>query len=119
MTLRGSIDTFLQALNSLQANRTHFSVKVAFRDGDAVEYMWLNDVDHQAGTFLGSVGNVPEVVASVSFGQAVTVPVSQIADWMFVEDGRLKGGYTIRLMRERLSPEERAEFDENIGFTMD
>ena len=35
---------------------------------------------------------------------------------MYVDHGVLVGGYTIRVLRDRLSGVERAEFDRNLPF---
>ena len=52
-------------------------------------------------------------------GQKVTVEPSKISDWMFVQNGRLVGGYTLRVLRDAMSPSERKEFDKNVPFVID
>ena len=116
---RQSVDIFLQALHSPPSAPAHLSVKVGFRDERGVEFMWLHDVTYRDGTFHGTVGNSPQTVRSVRFGAPVAVGRDEIADWMFIREGKLVGGYTMRVMRSRLSPGERADFDANTGFTID
>ncbi len=116
---RESVPAFLQALESPSSSRSHFSIKVGFHDDNGTEFMWLDDVDHSDGAFLGTVANSPETVTSVRFGDQVTIPAQRIADWMFISDGKLVGGYTLRVMRSRLSPEERKDFDESITFKIE
>ena len=38
---------------------------------------------------------------------------------MYVDHGKLVGGYTLRVLRDGLSPAERAEFDRSIPFKID
>lgn len=116
---RLDVKQFKEALAHRNPSRSHFSIKVGFQDQHGNEYIWLNDVRCQDGVFFGTVGNVPQTVTTVRFGLPVTVPQERIADWMYIEDRRLVGGYTMRVMRSRLSDQERAEFDANIGFIIE
>jgi uncharacterized protein YegJ (DUF2314 family) len=38
---------------------------------------------------------------------------------MYIDKGRLKGGFTIRVMRDKMSAKERADFDKNVPFKLD
>jgi len=38
---------------------------------------------------------------------------------MYLSDGVLKGGYTIRVLRNQLSAKEKKDFDENVGFIIE
>ena len=39
---------------------------------------------------------------------------NEISDWMYIKNSVLHGGYTIRLLRDRMTEEERKEFDASI-----
>jgi uncharacterized protein YegJ (DUF2314 family) len=65
------------------------------------------------------VNNDPDTVKNVKIGQKVSIEPSKISDWMFVENGKLVGGYTIRVLRDTMSAGERAEFDKSAGFVID
>ena len=47
------------------------------------------------------------------------VSPGEIQDWMIIDDGRLVGGYSVRVLAERMSEDERKEMEEHMGFTMD
>ena len=49
-------------------------------------------------SFQGTVNNEPEKVKTVKMGQKVTV-AAKISDWMYVENRKLVGGYTMRVLR--------------------
>ena len=55
----------------------------------------------------------------LSFGEVIVIPTEDIVDWMIVEDGKLIGGYTIRLAYERMSPEEKERFRDAIDYSME
>jgi hypothetical protein len=38
--------------------------------------------------------------------QRVPIDFAHVSDWMFVDGGKLVGGFTTRLLRMRMSPEE-------------
>jgi uncharacterized protein YegJ (DUF2314 family) len=54
---------------------------------------------------------------SLRFKQPVKFDPSRITDWMFIDHGRLVGGYTTRLIRQRMSPEERDAFDATVEYS--
>jgi uncharacterized protein YegJ (DUF2314 family) len=81
--------------------------------------MWLTSVTFDGRKFHGTVNNDPEMVSNVKIGDKVSVESSKISDWMFVENGKLVGGYTLRVLRDSLSASERADFDKSVPFTID
>jgi len=116
---RKNVETFIVAVSSPKMAQSHHSVKVGFRDEHGNEYIWLNDVRYRDGVFIGTIGNIPQTVRSVHFGDPVTVSAEKIADWMYLESQKLIGGYTMRVMRDRLSDKERQAFDAQIGFQIE
>ena len=52
-------------------------------------------------------------------GDELHAPVDQISDWMYVEDGKLVGGYTLRVVRDSLTEEQQAAFDSNLPFKIE
>jgi len=116
---RGSVNSFIAALQAPNPNRMDFGIKMAFTQGQHTEHMWLDDVTYDGKRFHGILKNQPEKVRNVRYGQRVFVAPSQISDWMYVENGKLVGGYTIRVLRDAMSPRERAEFDKSVSFRFD
>ncbi|HLJ09939.1 MAG TPA: DUF2314 domain-containing protein [Planctomycetaceae bacterium] len=116
---RASVDAFIVALKSPKPGQSAFSVKMAFTDGGNAEHMWLTDVTFDGTNFIGTLNNDPETVKTVRLGQKFTVAPTQISDWMYVENRKLVGGETLRVLRDTLSPAERAEFDTSVPFVVD
>ena len=113
---RSTVETIVAALKSPKPTQASFQVKKAFEDAGMTEHMWLSDVTIDGDMFSGTIGNEPQHVKNVKFGQKATVAKSEISDWMFIDDGKLAGGYSILAMRENMTPAERSSFDTTLPF---
>ena len=113
---RSSVGTFVTALQSPKTGQEAFAIKMPFSDGSNTEHMWLSPVSYDGKNFQGVVNNEPEKVKTVKSGQKVTVAPSEISDWMYVDNGNLVGGFTMRVLRDTMTPAERAEFDKSVPF---
>jgi uncharacterized protein YegJ (DUF2314 family) len=116
---RNKVSAFIARLQKPQAGDRNFSVKVPLRDGDQVEHFWLVDVRHDKGLFSGTLGNDPELIKGHKFGEPVSFAATAISDWMFVDRDHLEGGFTIRILRNRMGAAERAEFDKSLDFRIE
>ncbi|HEX8694965.1 MAG TPA: DUF2314 domain-containing protein [Longimicrobium sp.] len=112
---RATIGELLSRIASPPATQTHLSVKVPLREGDDVEHMWLDSPRYDGRLLHGTLDNQPVVVHNVRPGDAVSVAPNEISDWMAIDAGRLCGGYTIRAMQDRLTAEQRAQFESSLG----
>jgi uncharacterized protein YegJ (DUF2314 family) len=91
-------------------------VKVKIVDGANVEHIWANKVTFDGKQFTGIIDNEPDTVETVRYGDKVSVKPEEISDWMYVTpQSKIIGAFTLRVLRKRMSPEERKEFDESIG----
>lgn len=95
---RKSLPQFFEAFAAPKPNQKHFLLKAAFIDQDAIEHIWLSDLDLKSTPPTGVVANEPSI-QSVVYKQRVPFEASEITDWMFYEDGCLVGGYTTRVMQ--------------------
>jgi uncharacterized protein YegJ (DUF2314 family) len=98
------------------------SVKVMFADGDLaadpdqpVEHMWLGSVDFDGKHVRGTLLNRPNWLKRVSEGDVLEVGLDRVEDWMYAIDGRAYGGYTVNLMRSRMSADELEAHDDAWG----
>ena len=88
-------------------------------DGLEVEHMWLLHVDFDGRQLQGTLINSPQSLRSFHEGDQVTITGKQISDWMYVENQKLVGGYTLRVLRDTLPEDERKEFDSSLPFSID
>jgi uncharacterized protein YegJ (DUF2314 family) len=116
---RASADRFIAALNHPQPGQKGFSVKARITDGRNTEHMWLTPIRYEGGKFIGAVNNEPVAVRGVKIGDQRSVPPAEISDWMYVDGEKLVGGFTIRVLRDRVPEHERREFDRGFPFKMD
>jgi uncharacterized protein YegJ (DUF2314 family) len=114
-----TLDLFIQEIESPHPGRTFVAVKARFfPPGDIPQDIWVDEVTYSDGAFRGNMGDdVPSL--KLRLGEQVTVGKDEIVDWMIVEDGKLIGGYTIRLAVRRMSPEEKRRFFQTLDYTIE
>ncbi len=116
---KSSFTDFTTAFSSKKSRFTSFSVKVPFVTTEGNEHIWISEISKQKDNYFGIVDNLPESTSEVKLGDKIKIEPAKISDWMFVEDGKLRGGYTIRLIRKRMTEEERKEFDTDLPFVIE
>lgn len=116
---RDTLDTFIQRIATPHADRTFVAVKVRFFPPDASpQDIWVDGVTYKGGVFRGDMGDdIPSL--KLEAGEKITVDETDIIDWMIVEEGKLVGGYTIRLAVQRMSPAERDRFLETLDYSIE
>ena len=116
---RETIGDFLKRLDHPPASQTYLSLKVRLEEDDVVEHIWLNTVSHSNGWFAGIVGNDPVDLKKIKLGDRVSVHLDHVSDWMAVDGGHLIGGYTLRVLRDRMTPDERKALDQKLNLVFD
>jgi uncharacterized protein YegJ (DUF2314 family) len=110
-----SLPSFDSALKSGNPAYESFALKARFDTEDGAEHIWVSDISLKGGKYLGIVDNLPNSTKEVRVGDTIEVAKSRISDWMFIENGFLHGGYTIRVLRSRMSETERKAFETENG----
>ncbi|MBW1656631.1 YegJ family protein [Flavobacterium quisquiliarum] len=95
------------------------ALKVKFTNSSGTEHMWVGNIVFKDGKYSGILNNEPEYVKEYRSGDQIEVDPSKISDWMYIENGKLFGGYTIKVLRNRMSEEERKQFDEESDMQID
>ena len=114
-----NIDKFDSALKSNNPNFINFSVKKPFKTESGNEHIWISDVVLKGDKYLGVIGNTPEYTSDIKLGDTVLVEKNEISDWMYIEENKLRGGYTIRALRNKMSESEKKEFDSENGMIIE
>jgi uncharacterized protein YegJ (DUF2314 family) len=116
---RRTVGIFIAALKNPAKGQHDFEVKKpCLKDGE-VEHLWLSNVEFSGNRFHGIVDNHPKAIKGLKFGDRVSVNPSEISDWAFVDNGKLVGGYTIRVLSQNLSPKRRKEFENETKIRID
>jgi uncharacterized protein YegJ (DUF2314 family) len=116
---RDTLDEFSAKIATPHADRTFVALKVRFYPPDEPpQDIWVDGVTYTSGVFRGDMGDdIPAL--KLEMGEKITIDEKDIVDWMIVEQGKLVGGYTIRLAVQRMSPEERERFLETLDYSID
>lgn len=114
---QATLPLFIQALLSPEPTQIHFSIKAKFPygDDDSAEHMWISELTFSDNVFEGTLANEPVYISSLQIGDTVSVQISNVSDWFIVDGDKLLGGYTIHVLRNRMTPDEREQFDSEFG----
>ncbi len=113
-----NLPKFVRALRKPKPSQTQFAVKAGIFDGRRTQHVWLNDVTFDGKKFRGKLGNRVLGVKNAKLGDKVEVAPSGVSDWMYVENRKLIGGYTLRALRDGLSPQDKKSFDKSLPFVV-
>ena len=115
-----TISEFDQALKSNNPSYTDFAIKKRYKTSDGGgEHMWIAGIKFINGNYKGFVNNDAEKTTEVKYGDTVIVRKDEITDWMYLDNNVLKGGYTIREVRNQMSKGERIKMDKELGFKIE
>lgn len=118
-TAKLTLSKFKTALESKNPDFKMFALKVKFTTDSGAEHIWLGSVELVNGKYFGVVDNVPETIDEIKIGQRLRIDKRRVSDWMYLDQDKLRGGYTIRMLRNRMSAQEKKAFDKANGFTVD
>lgn len=116
---RNTLNLFIKRIGTPHPTRTFVAVKTRFfPPDDFPQDIWMDNVTYNEEFFHGLMGDdIPSL--RLYLGDDVAVKPEDVLDWMIVEDGKLIGGYTIRLAYKRMSPEEKQNFLETLDYSLD
>lgn len=121
--IKTSIATFKEFeeafLNKKTDEEAH-AIKINFETPDGGgEHIWIGDLFIKDGDFYGVVNNSPQSTTKVNLGDTIKVDLNKMSDWMYLSKGVLKGGNTLRVIRNQMSTEDKKQFDETVGFIIE
>jgi uncharacterized protein YegJ (DUF2314 family) len=116
---RKTVGKFIAALEHPAAGQQDFEVKKPFIQGNQVEHIWLSDVRFVGNLFQGRIDNQPRKIVGLKIGETASVKPNEISDWLFVDNGKLVGGYTVRVHYNELSPQQKQDFDRRADFRIE
>ncbi|WP_064684929.1 DUF2314 domain-containing protein [Rhizobium bangladeshense] len=102
----GELDGFLKKLRNPPAGIENYSLKLGFKDKDKsevlttdqmapdVEFMWVYQIEASGDHFTALLGDRPEYIHNIKQGDRVAFEKSDIFDWLYTENGKVKGNYT-------------------------
>lgn len=101
-----SLPVFWSERDHPKANESDFMLKIRIDGDDQSEHFWCDQIEGDAASATCTIANDPEYVKTVAFGQRIDVQPDHISDWMYMRDGKIVGGETIRALLSHMSKEE-------------
>lgn len=113
---RDTLDRFTERLAAPGPGQSGFSIKVPVHDGETMHHLWLQNVAVDGPGFCGTLGSDAAGLGVHHPGERIGVGRQEVEDWMYVEEGKLAGGFSLRAIRERLSGKAREAFERSMWF---
>lgn len=94
---RGTLPTFWASYDAPKPSETGHALKVRFSTRKGGEHIWIGEVKKQPdGSYSGLFANEPRDLAGKRAGDKVEFAEADISDWMFMRNGKIVGGETIK-----------------------
>lgn len=111
---------FERAMQQPDSSLSEFSVKMKFTyDGGNKEHMWVSELHMIGGQLFGVLNSDPLHVKGLELGDTLRVTRDDISDWMYVKNGKLQGGYTIKALYNNMNEKEKMEFRQSFPFEIE
>jgi uncharacterized protein YegJ (DUF2314 family) len=95
---RASIGEFFKALRLPRKGQHDFQIQAIFEAGDEREQIWLSDLDFSTKPATGIVSTRPRI-KTIAYRQRVPFRPDQMSDWMYNDNGRQIGGFTLPALK--------------------
>jgi len=115
---KGTLPVFFARNAKPQPGDSGFAVKIRYPTGKpdgSGEHIWASNVVRDGDTVSATIANEPREIPGLAKGQRVTVPVSQLTDWMYIRDDRYHGAYTVRALVPFMRPEQAAAMRKRLA----
>lgn len=116
---RETLAGFLTLAKTPRSSTEGFSVKVGIHDRGHTEFFWITPFELKDGKFTGTINNKPRRVRNVSYGERITFGETDIADWLYMDAGRMKGNYTGCAVMKNEPAKQREAFLKRYGLECD
>lgn len=113
---QSEINWFQNELNS-KSETAMASVKIRIPDNQNNDaFIWLINPSFESDTCVAEVFEIPAESFDFKVGDKLRFHKKDVQDWYILDqEGKMKGGYSLRYMRQKLSRKDQIEFDKYIG----
>jgi len=78
------------------------------------EQIWLTNIQFNNGRYFGVLTNAPRHLAGRKKGDRVIFDIDAITDWMYVRDGKIIGGESIKYLLGKIPEYQRSDQDREL-----
>ncbi|WP_407482834.1 DUF2314 domain-containing protein [Elizabethkingia meningoseptica] len=111
-----SLYKFKEAIESHNPDYYNFALKERFTTADSGgEHIWISKVEYFDNKFYGIVDDKPISTMEVKLGDTIEINPQNITDWLYIDKNIVKGAYTTKVLRKRMSQQERTQMDKESG----
>jgi uncharacterized protein YegJ (DUF2314 family) len=108
---RRALPIFFRNLSRPENGANNFYVKYPLRSDDgSVEQVWLGSIRLRNNTYYGTLANTTRSRSR----KRVTIDTDKITDWMYIQDGKIIGGRSIKYLLEKIPESQRNEDQRKI-----
>jgi uncharacterized protein YegJ (DUF2314 family) len=107
---RDTLPTFWASFDAPKPSETGHGLKVRFALGPhRFEHIWVSEVEKLPdGNFSGRFANQPSDLPEKNEGDQVEFKQADITDWLFIRNGKVVGGETMKPLLKSM-PKEQAD----------
>ena len=94
---RGLFLDALESRGSENSKYNYYGAYLKFTEGEAVEYLWLGDVQKYKDFYIGVIISEPRLLKDTKSGKTIGIQASDINDWQLTEkkSGESLGAFLI------------------------
>lgn len=98
---------------------TDFALKMAFVRDQDIEHMWMSELHRKNGKLYGVLDSDPYYFEDMELGDTILIEKEKVSDWVYGKKGKMVGGYTLRVMYNSFSEEEKKEFKASLPYEIE
>jgi uncharacterized protein YegJ (DUF2314 family) len=112
---RRALPTFFRNLARPEAGADNFFVKYPLTTDDGgIEQVWLGGIRVKDGVYYGRLANTSNLSGGRMKNKLITFDPDKITDWMYIQDGKIIGGRSIKYLLEKIPETQRSEDQRKI-----
>jgi uncharacterized protein YegJ (DUF2314 family) len=114
VAIKHAKETFTQfdsAFKNGHFDTSKFSIKVKIETITGSEHIWTQFLTFENGFYYGAIDEDAVATEKVMERDKVKIDMNNLSDWMYSDNGVLRGGFTIKAARDKMNVEARTAFD--------
>ena len=120
---RSTLPGFFRQLTGKRTGEKSFCVKYPFpadeESGAAIEQIWITGIHFKNGRYHGVLTSTPRHISGRKKGDRVIFEADYITDWMYVQNGKIIGGYSIQYLLEKIPESQRSNTERELLLMFD